>query len=117
MINKAAMNPGCKVEVGRHRTQFCIKLAGVRDGSGVSEEKEPRQFNGWLPQWFLAYFVYSVVSVRSAFVPEPGSSEDRERGYMEKTVVETAPRAEVPLAGLSCPANAAGTTSPPSLWQ
>lgn len=36
----------------------------------MSEEKEPRQFNGSLPQWFLAYFVSSVVSVRTACVPE-----------------------------------------------
>lgn len=50
--------------------------------------------------------------MRSALVSEPAALGTEERGYMEQRTVsrvEADPRAEVPPAGLSCPANAAGT--------
>lgn len=55
-------------------------------------------------------FIYSVVSARCAWLSEPGRSGDwgKELHQAKDSRVASDLRAEVPLAGLSCPANAAG---------
>lgn len=78
----------------------------------MSAEREPLQLNGSLLPWFLAY-LYILLSLRGAEVPgffESGRSGDwRKELHGERDSRAASDlRAEVPLAGLSCPANAAG---------
>lgn len=61
----------------------------------------------WLAVLVVPHFIYSVVSARCVWLSEPRNRGKGLHGERDSCVASDL-RAEVPVAGLSCPANAAG---------